>query len=50
MLTPARSSRFKQWDPRKFIVATNFYNLEDKVDLEEVGNDRITKIRSGDGL
>jgi hypothetical protein len=37
---------FKQWDPDPgiFLLTTNFYNLEDKVDLEGVGNDRIMDV------
>jgi hypothetical protein len=34
----ARSSKFKQWDPGKIYAMSNFYNLEDKVDFEGVGN------------
>lgn len=34
-------SPFKEWDPGKFGSMSKFYNLEDKVDLEGVGNDRI---------
>lgn len=29
----------KQWDPGKCVSRSNFYNLEDKVDLDGVGND-----------
>jgi hypothetical protein len=32
------SSKFKQWDPGKICAMSNFYNLEDKVDFEGVGN------------
>jgi hypothetical protein len=32
------SSKFKQWDPGKICAKSNFYNLEDKVDFEGVGN------------
>jgi hypothetical protein len=28
------SFKFKQWDPGKICVVSNFYNLEDKVDLK----------------
>jgi len=38
MSTLVRSSLFKQWDPGKFSIEAKFYNLEDKVDLEGVGN------------
>jgi hypothetical protein len=38
--------KFRQWDPGKFMVEAGFYNLEDKVDLEGVGNDRILRIMS----
>jgi len=46
MSTIVRSSQFEQWDPGKFVVEAEVYNLEDKVDLEGVGNDRIFRIRS----
>ncbi|PNY03605.1 hypothetical protein L195_g000011 [Trifolium pratense] len=32
------SFKFKQWDPGKICVVSNFHNLEDKVDFEGVGN------------
>jgi hypothetical protein len=38
MSIAARSSKFKQWDPGKIYARSNFYNLEDKVDFEGVGN------------
>lgn len=41
MSTIVRFSQFKQWDPGKFMAEAGFYNLEDKVGLEGVGNDRI---------
>ena len=50
MSTLVRSSQFKQWDPGKFSIEAKFYNLEDKVDLQGVGNDTILKIRSDYGL
>jgi hypothetical protein len=41
MSTIVGFSQFKQWDPGKFMAEAGFYNLEDKVGLEGVGNDRI---------
>jgi hypothetical protein len=41
MSTIVRFSQFKQWYPGKFMAEAGFYNLEDKVGLEGVSNDRI---------
>jgi len=38
------SSRIKKWDLGTLIPSKQIYNLEDKVDLEGVGNDKILKI------
>jgi len=38
--------KFKQWGPGKFMVEAGFYNLEDKVDLEGVGDDKVLRIMS----
>jgi hypothetical protein len=44
MCTTVWSFKFKQWDPGKVCVVSNFYNLEDKVDLEGVGNDMTMEV------
>jgi hypothetical protein len=38
MVETTWSTKFKQWDPGKFCVVSNFHNLEDKVDFEGVSN------------